>query len=150
MDFHAETIIEAPQQEVFAALSDFPALEAQALQRGVDLTRQGPPGPQARWRARVKIGGRTYRMTGHITHWRPAEGYAIACLCEGITAHLSAQCIALTPARTQLRVSIPLTARGLKARLLLQGLRFAHLRLNARLQDHVTRIGHEIGTAPQA
>lgn len=139
--------IEAPIGNVYAAFSDFDALERQIQQRGVALERQ--PAAEAVvvgtvWQARLTWRGRPHDVAAELVASDHLQGYAIESKSGGVVCMTVVDLVALSQMRTRILVSVDLRPTTLSSRLLLQSLRLAKGRLSERFRLRVADFAKRI------
>ena len=141
--------IEAPIDFVYAQLTDFAELERRARREGVAVARSGD-GPVARgtaWIVRAEVRGRMREFTVTLVAMSAPEALRFDTRSEGLEVETTLELIALSPHRTRVVVGIDMRARTLTVRLLLQSLKLAKAKLDARLRKRLTRVAHQIEDA---
>lgn len=150
MKFSTRKDIALPQEAVFAAVSDFPAFERQALRRGIEIARTdgtGVAGLGAAWRLRFDYRGRPREMEARVTDFDAPTGYTIAARTGGLEMDLSVETMALARERTRLFVSLDLRPQTVAARLLVQSLKLAKSNLSRRFDRRVGDFAAALETA---
>ena len=141
--------IEAPIESVYAAASDFAAIERMMAKRGV-LVEPDPvsptSGPGKRWTARAAWRGREHVIRSELVSVDPGQGYAIESISGGVVCMTVVDLVALSRTRTRLLVSMELRPTTLSARLLLQSLRLAKGRLAGRLKMRMGEFAQRMET----
>jgi hypothetical protein len=141
--------IEAPIQSVYAAASNFPAIERQVEKRGVAVERDPDApdtGPGKRWTARANWRGREHVILSELVSIDEGQGYAIESSSGGVVCMTVVDMVALSRTRTRLLVSMELRPTTLSSRLLVQSLRLAKARLNGRLKSRMQEFAHRMET----
>ncbi|MGR3757175.1 MAG: SRPBCC family protein [Tranquillimonas sp.] len=150
MKFSTRKDIALPQERVFAAVSDFPAFERQALRRGVEVVRADGTdtvGLGAAWTLRFDYRGRPREMEARVTGFDAPTGYTIAATTGGLELDLSVETMALARSRTRLFVSLDLRPQTVAARLLVQSLKLAKTNLARRFDRRVGEYAAGLETA---
>lgn len=141
--------IEAPIGEVFAAASDFDAIERRLRQRGVSLDRDPdapPAGVGRRWSVDVTWRGRAHRVVSELVSVDQDQGYAIESTSGGVVCLSVVDLVALSKTRTRMLVSLDLRPTTLSSRLLIQSLRLAKGRLSERLKMRAAEFARRVET----
>lgn len=129
MELKASEDIEAPQEQVFAALSDFDMIERQALRRGVDIIRTGTTGdaPEAgmAWRAKFTFRGKTREAEVRLVSFVAPDRMTFHSVSGGLEADLEIDVVALSRNRTRINMVSVMHPKTLSARLLVQSLKLA-------------------------
>ncbi|RVT85884.1 SRPBCC family protein [Rhodobacteraceae bacterium CCMM004] len=140
MKFSNRTDIDAPQDWVFAQVTNFDQFERQALARGVEITRtdDGALGPAAAtWHVVFQFRGRRREMDARTLSYDPPEGYVLTGATEGLEVRLSVELMALARERTRMVVGIEMLPKTLTARLLVQSLKVAKGTIDRRIQTRL-------------
>lgn len=139
--------IEAPIETVFAALSDFAAIERQLRARGVSV-EPDPAGPDAgigrKWQARATWRGRPHRIDAELVSLEDGRGYSVVSTSGGVVATTEVDLVALSKNRTRMLLSIDLRPTTLSSRLLVQSLKLAKGRLSERLKTRAAEVAQRI------
>ena len=139
--------IEAPADRVFAAASDFAAMERAALRRGAEVSRADltvAAGPGMAWSVRFPIRGRMRRIVCTLEHFDPPNALSCRIDGSGFGGHLTLSLVALSRARTRLAVQFEIRPQTIAARLLIQTARLnrgAHAR---RFAERVQKFAADI------
>jgi hypothetical protein len=139
--------IEAPIETVFAALSDFAAIERQLRARGFSV-EPNPAGPEAgvgrKWHALASWRGRMHGVDAELVSLEAGRGYSVVSTSGGVVATTEVDLVALSKSRTRMLLSVDLRPTTLSSRLLVQSLKLAKgrlsVRLNARAGEFARRI----------
>ncbi|WP_226782082.1 SRPBCC family protein [Oceaniglobus trochenteri] len=140
IEFSNRKDIEAPQDFVFRAVSDFTAFERQALRRGLEVTRtsgNGPVGPGASWLMKIDYRNQIWSVKGDMVSFDPPSGYVISGGTSGVDLDLTVDLLALSRGVTRLTVTLALVPRTFKTRLLAQSLRLARASILRRMEKRV-------------
>ncbi len=153
MKLTARTEVAAPRPHVFSALSDIPALEEMARERGAEVTRlddgrNGPAGAQ--WRLTVPLQGRPRAATARVAAYEPEDRIALDVEIEGIAAALELTLASPAPDRTLLGADVDIRARTLSGRLLVQPLKLARGNLEDRLRRRLEAFGARVAAGSAA
>ncbi|MDJ1006450.1 MAG: SRPBCC family protein [Paracoccaceae bacterium] len=147
MKLSAREDIAAPIDVVFAAITDFAALERQALRRGFDVTRldsDALPGLGARWEVGFDYRGHRRSTLTEITGWTPDQGVVFATVGEGLRGTGEVDLIRLAKARTRLHMGVDIRPETFRARLLLQSLKLAKPGLSRRFKEKIAALARQI------
>lgn len=147
MKLSAREDIEAPIAEVFAAASDFDAIERRLRLRGVSVERDAAApaeGVGRRWVAEAEWRGRRHRIEAELIAVEDGQSYAIESLSGGVACLSVVDLVALSKTRTRMLVSLELRPTTLSSRLLIQSLRLAKGRLSTRLKDRAAEFGRRV------
>ena len=138
MELTAREDIEAPQDRVFALMSDFDRIERQAMRRGAEVTRTAPgPGAGMAWHTRFTFRGKPREADITLTEHAPPDRMVFESRTGGLDAVLTLEVVALSPTRTRINVTSVLGARSLSARLFLQSLKLAKGGIDTRFRKRV-------------
>ena len=139
--------IEAPQDYVFAAATDFAQFQRQAVQRGLAVTRldDGSNGiAGGRWRVRFDFRGRSREMDVRVVGWDPANAMTLKGESDGVEIGFTLELMSLSRGRTRMFTSVDLRPKTLSARLLVQSMKLAKKsiaqKLSKRVEDFATGI----------
>lgn len=144
MHFSTSEVIHAPRDAVFAAITDFDAIERQVIRAGGTLTRTGGPGPEATWQGTASFRGTERDFTSRVADWTPPGGYRLASETSGLDALVDLRCIAVNEATTRLEILVDLKPRSMKARILLNSLKLMRSQINARFKQRIRRFADSI------
>jgi len=147
MDFTAERDIAAPASAVFAVVSDFDHFVQEGVARDIRATRSDTltaPGAGMAWRIEYRMRGADRRALSQLTAFDPPGSYAVAAQTSMLDIAATISCTPLGPSKTRLRVVIQAGPRNLSGRLLLQSVRLARGRLDARLDRALARLAERI------
>jgi uncharacterized protein YndB with AHSA1/START domain len=153
MELTSREDIEAPLEQVFAALSDFDHVERQVLRRGIDVQRTRDVTPTAEglaWRAEFTFRGKPRRADITLTQFQPAERLVFETVSGGLTTEMAMDVVALSRARTRISTVAVLMPRTLSARLLVQSLKLAKGGIDKRFQTRMHQLARELETRLQA
>lgn len=146
MKFSAREDIEAPLDHVYSMVSDFGALERQALRRGASVQRldgRGPVVVGSNWDVAFTFRGKDRKLKAKLTGLEP-QMITVETTSGGIDGVTEIELVQLSASRTRLAVAIELKASSLTARLLLQSLKLAKsnlmTRFKRRIGDYATEI----------
>lgn len=147
MDFTAERIVAAPIGTVFAALTDFDRLAAEAEARGARATRSDTldaSGVGMAWRLDYVMRGSPRRALAQVTAWQPPVGLALAAQSTMLMLAITVGLTAISPSRTRVQIAISVGARNLPGKILLQSLRLGRGKLDARLDAALARFAAQV------
>jgi hypothetical protein len=132
--------IDASVAEVFAALTDFTALEKLALRQGADVRRLDSlpeAGPGSSWAVDFAYRGKKRQVKSTITTYEPPRRLGISGSSGGFDFVMNARLVSLSRANTRLGVEFDIRPRTFAARLLLQTLKLGKSRLESRFAARV-------------
>ena len=147
MEFTTRKDIEAPQQYVFVAASDFAVFERQALRRNVDITRTEGPGPAREgtaWRIRFDYRGRSREIDARVVSFEAPGGYVIKGSTAGLDIVLKLELMPLSKATTRMFMSLELLPTTMTARLLVQSLKLAKSSMSRKLDNRAATFASDI------
>jgi len=147
MKLTAKTDLEVPGGFVYASLLDHDAWERVALARGIGIERPADmplAGPGAGWRVRVPFRGKPRDILLRLDEATPETKVAMGVHGEAIEGSMVLEVLALSPRRTRLRLVLEIKPRTLAARLVLNTLRLARGRVQARLDLRIGQVGRRI------
>ncbi|MBE1285658.1 MAG: SRPBCC family protein [Rhodobacteraceae bacterium] len=137
MEFSSKEDIEAPIQDVFAALSEFEAFERSAIRRGVDVQRVDESAQiqvGMAWEIEFDMRGKRRKAVVTLTRYEPETEIAFEAAGSGLKGQFELDLMALSPQRTRMSVSLQMEAKSLPARLFLQSLKLARGNLSKRFK----------------
>ncbi len=147
MKFSTRQDIEAPIDVVFAEATDFVRFERQARRRGVQvnrLDRLGETAPGMCWSIIFPYRGKERRLQAELGVLRGPEHARVVSASSGIDAVLDMELLALSQARTRLKIGLELSPRSLQARLLIQSLKFAKGNLDRKFAERVATFARDV------
>lgn len=147
MKFSTKEDIAAPIDEVFAAVSDFDAMERAILRRGAEVTRTdslAAPAPGMSWEARFTFRGKTRELLTELTAYAPPEGLAAKSSVSGLDGITEVELVQLSPRQTRMHVALELKPATLSARVFLQTLRLAKAKITQRFKSGIHRFAREV------
>ena len=147
MKFSTRQDIEAPIEFVFLRATDFGAYERQALRRGVDIGRDDlleAVEPGMRWKAKFPFRGKTRVLNSELTKFDEPNSFLIQSVSGGVEADFDIEFLPLSRNRTRVKVGLELSPKTLKARLLVQSLKFAKKSLDKQFEKRVALFGGDI------
>jgi uncharacterized protein YndB with AHSA1/START domain len=147
MKFSSREDIEAPIERVFAAMTDFQALETAALRRGVQLRRldaRAGTGPGMSWDIGFRYRGKMRALVGTVSAHEPPERLAFDASAQGYEVTMEFSLLALSRQRTRISTEMEVRPRSLPARLLLHSARLGRAALARRYSDRIRLIALEL------
>jgi hypothetical protein len=143
MQLNVTEILTGHIEEVFGALSDFPAAERAALDAGVKVRRldaHAAPTEGMRWQVGFYARGRDREAEIELVKYtRPTliryEGHV-----GGLHFETDVACRVVDSNATEVSVSTKLRARSMPARVLIQSMKLARRRVVQRYRNNVRRI----------
>ena len=135
--------IEAPIEEVFAALTDFDGYERAALRRGAEVARidqPRQPGVGQTWKAAFDYRGKRRQVTLRLITMDRPTALRFAGLSATLDADMTVDLVALSRRRTRVSVAVALSAKTLASRIFLQSLRLTKGRVNERFAARIRGI----------
>lgn len=138
MELTASEDIDAPQEQVFAALSDFDTVERQAMRRGIEITRLSEgPGAGMSWRAKFTFRGKPRQAHITLTTYDKPENMVFHTVTGGLEMDFALDVVALSRGRTRINVTSVLAPKTLSARLLVQSLKLAKGGIDKRFRKRM-------------
>jgi carbon monoxide dehydrogenase subunit G len=128
MKFSTREDIEAPIEAVFEMLCDFESFERAAMRRGADVQRLAgvtEPGVGMKWDVRFELRGKRREMQLEMVRFDRPEEMLLVSTSPGMSGQMRFELIALSPARTRVKVELEVKPQNLSARLLVQSLKLA-------------------------
>lgn len=147
MELTAREDIEAPLDQVFAQLSDFEAVERQALRRGIEVKRTNDTGAPAQglaWQAGFKFRGKTRTADIELSEYAAPEQMVFQSVSGGLEARTVIDLVALSRSRTRIGLTTDFSAKTLSARLLLQSLKLAKGGLDKRFKTRMASLAGDL------
>lgn len=141
--------IEAPVAFVFAALQDFDHWERAALRRGADVARTDTLSavvPGLSWMIKFAYRGKERRLALQLTDIEHPTQMVFSGTGATIDGLAGIDLMELAQRRTRLSVTLDVRPRTIGARLVIQSLRLAKVRLNRRFADRLAKFCAEIET----
>lgn len=148
MKFSTRQDIEAPADFVFAQLTDFDALERQAMRRGLDVRRKSPEGTTGvglAWGLTVPFRGKTRDVAAHVDHFDPSNSFGAAATSGGLDMQLTVELVPLSPKRTRMTLGYEVRPKTISARILVQSVKFAKASLQRRFEKRTEKFCDGIG-----
>lgn len=146
MKFVTKEDIEAPIDQVFQMVTDFEALERQAMRRGADIRRTdtGPKGEGMSWRAGFQFRGKAREVDIKITRFEAPHLIEADSVSGGLEANCVVELVALSRRRTRMSLAMELVPTTLSARLLVQSLKLAKGRMTKRFHLRVAEYAKDL------
>lgn len=148
MKFSTRKDIEAPADYVFERISDFDALERQAMRRGIEVARKDQDairGNGAAWTMKIPFRGKQRELDATVTEFDAPNAVRVSAVSGGLDMELENELVALNPNRTRLVMKLDVRPKTLSARILVQSVKFAKSTLDRRFDRRVGRICDVIG-----
>lgn len=147
MQVTATEDIAASIEVVFAELTNFTALERQALRRGIDVRRKfKDPAPKVgdAWDAKFRFRGK--ERTANIRFESRDEPHALGFsgTTGGLKTATQIELVPLSPNRTRVNVVVKMIPNTLSARLLVQSFKLARSRINKQFKKRMARYARDI------
>ncbi|MBN8633232.1 MAG: SRPBCC family protein [Rhodobacterales bacterium] len=147
MKLTAKTDLEVPAAFVFAALTDTPTWEREAIRNGVEVER--PPGTPdsgvgAEWRIRGHFKGKARKVLARIEELTPGQRLALSLDSPSIEGVVQIEVMVLSPRRSRLRTDLEIKPKTLAARLFINTMRLAKGRVQARFEKGLGQLGARI------
>ncbi|WP_415921952.1 SRPBCC family protein [Tateyamaria sp. SN6-1] len=140
MRFSAREDIEAPIEQVFAALCEFENFERQAMRRGAEIQRvdeQTTPVVGATWKVAFTMRGRRRAMDLVLVRLDAPSDMGFVAKSQGMDATFDVELLALSRNRTRMAVALELSPLNLASRLLIQSLKLAKGNLTNKFKTRV-------------
>lgn len=147
MKFSAKEDIEAPVDQVFAALMEFDNFERAAMRRGADVVRntaQAEAGPGMGWNVEFPYRGKQHRLAVVLASMDRPQQLVFNATGEMVEGALTVDLTELGPKRTRMTVSTEMKPRTLAARLFMQTLRLAKGKITRRFGKAVASLAADI------
>jgi hypothetical protein len=153
MKFSTRQDIDAPADFVFAQLTDFEALERQAMRRGIEVERKSysqPRGIGAGWTIQVPFRGKTRDVTAEITEFDASNALTANAVSGGVDMLLEIELVPLSNNRTRVSFGYDVRPQTLPARLLVQSVKFAKSSLQRRYERRIGKFADLIAERYEA
>lgn len=152
MEFTSSEDIDAPIGAVFAEITDFAAFERSARRRGAEVWRTDglpAPGVGMGWHARFTWRERLREVDLVLVAYDPPNdppsdppndppnGITLDVASPAITGRMRIDLVALSAARTRMRVDLAVAAKGVAGRVMLQPLKLMRGNLTRRFRLRV-------------
>ena len=139
--------IAAPIDHVFAELTNYTALERQALRRGIDVRRtfkSDAPQIGEGWEARFRFRGKERDAAIQLdTEDRP-NALGFSGTSGGLETRTQIELVPLSPNRTRVNVVFKMIPNTLSARLLVQSFKLARSNINKRFKKRMAGFARDI------
>lgn len=139
--------VEAPIEEVFAALTDFDGFERAALRRGAEVARLERPGVSGvgqSWRVAFIYRGKRRELTARLMSKEVPTALRFQGTSKSLDGELRVDLVALSRRCTRVTVNLDIVAKTLTARIFIQSLVFARGRINDRFDKRIRLFGQSI------
>lgn len=147
MQFKTAEDIDAPIDVVWRHFTEFSGFEAEVQGRGAELTRVGnwkTAQEGVEWRGAVTIRGKRRAVSSKVTKLVEQDVCVIESRIGGMDCTYEMSFVALSPEVTRSALVLQLSASSLTARLLLQTLKLARVKVMQRMQGILARQGNAI------
>lgn len=147
MRFNTREDIAVPIEQVFEALSDFEAIEREALRHGAEVSRTGDhsvKGPGQGWTLLFVHRGRARKLKTEIDVYTPSSKLSAKGKVGGLQGVLDVDLVALSPKITRVDVNVKLKPTTLSSRLFVQTLKLARSTLNTRFKNKVAHLSRKL------
>lgn len=147
MKFSTKVDIEAPIDDVFAALTDFDGFERAALRRGADVVRMGQPRPNGVdqvWRVTFAYRGKLRQLTARLVALDRPNVLRFQGTAKSLDGQMLVDLVALSRRQTRVTVTLDIAPKTLPARIFVQSLVFARSRINERFAKRVRTFAQQI------
>lgn len=133
---HTEEL-DAPIDHVFAACTDFADFKRRAEARGARITRKddmAAPGVGLAWTVATTLHGRDRLIDVEVVKFEPPDAMALRSQTGGLDGLAVLDLREIRGGRTQMGLAIDIKAESFPARLVLQTLKLARVRLTRQLR----------------
>lgn len=147
MQITATEDIAASIDHVFAELTDYAALERQALRRGIDVRRRfkgTAPEIGEGWEARFRFRGKERDAQIRLETQDAPNALAFTGTSGGLETRTAIDLVPLSPNRTRVNVVFKMVPSTLSARLLVQSFKLARSNINKRFQKRMAGYARDI------
>ena len=142
MKFSTKEDLEIPIDDVFEMLSDFDGFERAILRYGAEVSRTdklGSVGVGMAWKARASVRGKKRDFVVILAEYDRPDQMRFDLTSKNMIGSFLVELVAMSRARTRMRVELDIRPQTLSARLLMQSAKLARNTLNRRYK---TRIAH--------
>lgn len=142
MKFSTKEDLEVPISDVFEMLSDFDGFERAVLRHGADVTRTDEMtevGVGLMWKARAEVRGKPRDFDVKLVEYDRPNQMLFEVATKNMGGNFLVELVALSRARTRMRIELDVRPQTLSARLLMQSAKLARNTLNRRYK---TRVAH--------
>lgn len=149
MEISVNEDIDAPVEQVFAALSDFESIERQALRNGLKVTRGGDvaePGPGMCWDVTASFRGKDRELSIELTGLTPEEEMKFHSASGGLEAETVLETVSLSRGKTRISLTTVLVPKTLSARLLVQSLKLGKSGIEKRFKKRAAKMVGDLET----
>lgn len=140
MKFSTNEDVEAPIEAVFAMLCDFETFERSAMRRGAEVQRTDQltvPGVGMTWDAVFELRGKRREIEIEIVTFDRPNEIVLETTSPGMIGSMSFDLIALSRARTRVKVELEVKPLNLSARLMVQSMKLAKTSLTKKYKLRV-------------
>lgn len=139
--------VAAPIDHVFSELTNFTALERQALRRGMDVRRSyrsAMPEIGEGWTVKFRFRGKDREATILLQRFDDPQSLEFGGVSGGLETQTQIDLVPLSPNRTRVNVVVKLTPKTLSARLLVQSFKLARSNINKRFKSRMASYARDI------
>lgn len=139
--------VAAPIDHVFSELTNFTALERQALRRGMDVRRSyrsAMPEIGEGWTVKFRFRGKDREATILLQRFEDPQALEFGGVSGGLETQTQIDLVPLSPNRTRVNVVVKLTPKTLSARLLVQSFKLARSNINKRFKSRMASYARDI------
>ncbi|RMH48207.1 MAG: SRPBCC family protein [Alphaproteobacteria bacterium] len=146
MKFRVNEDIEAGQDEVFAAFTDFEHFERMALRHGAEVVRTDDGGRTGgpSWQVSAPFRGRRRRFQVTLAEMTPPDALRFEAVGDGLEMSVVLEFLQLSRRRTRVTVLIELRPKTLPARLVVHSARLARKAILRRLRRRFSQLARRI------
>lgn len=141
MELKASEDIEAPQEQVFAALTDFETIERQVMRRAIEITRTNDgPGAGMAWKVGFGFRGKPREADITLVRMDAPDRLEFNNVTGGLEVDLVVDVVALSRSRTRISVSSVMNPKTLSARLMVQSMKLAKGGVDKRFRNKIAEL----------
>ena len=147
MQVTATEDIAAPMAHVYSELTNYAALERQALRRGIDVRRMfktATPDIGDSWEVRFRFRGKAREAKIALEAQDPPNMLGFTGVSGGLDTRTLVELVPLSPKRTRVNVVFKMIPNTLSARLLVQSFKLARSKINKRFQKRMAGYARDI------
>lgn len=147
MKFSTNEDIEAPIEEVFAMLCEFERFERAAMRRGAEVQRldqMAVAGVGMTWAAAFEMRGKRREMQVEIVTFDKPNEIVLETTSPGMIGEMTFELIALSRARTRVKVELEVKPLNLSARLLVQSMKLGKKSLTRKYKLRIAEFARSM------
>jgi hypothetical protein len=147
MKLTAKTDLEVPAAFVYATLVDHPTWEREAVRNGIEIERPADSperGVGASWLIRGQFRGKARKVLVKIDEETPSQRVGVTMDSPSMEGVARIEVMVLSPRRSRVRIDLEVKPKTLAARLMINTMRLAKGRVQARFEKGLGTLGARI------